>query len=90
MKKDIRIIVKEEFPEFVEEIAAAQSPDLNNRLSELAKNMEAVDEAKDADQALKDAKQQSFDFGAPYRDAKKAIKLKSRYIIAMLKDRGEA
>jgi len=39
---------------------------------------------------LEEAKTLASELAAPYRDTKKAIRAKSKYIIALLKDRGAA
>lgn len=87
-KKDIREIAKVEFPEFVEEVNGANVQGLNDRLAGLAKSREGVQDAKDDDEELEDAKEVVKNLAAPYKDAQKVIKLKSRFIIATLKDRG--
>ncbi len=70
---------------------AALSPgDLIGRLAHYAKEAEAVEDAKEADEELEQAKESAAQLAAPYRDAKKAIRLKSRYIISLLKEKGAA
>lgn len=80
--------VEKELPEFVNEVAGLSVDDLNGRLSQLAKDFEAVEEAKEADEALQEARNTAKELGAPYRDGKKAIRLKSGYIVALIKEKG--
>lgn len=87
-KKNIRIVVKENHPEFADEVAAANTEQLNERLAELAKGREQINDTKDADEEYKEAKETAATLGAPYKDGIKVVSLKSRYIIAILKDRG--
>jgi len=89
-KKDIRVQVQKEMPEFTEVIDTLSVDDLEKRLSTYAKESESVDDAKAADEGLELAKDQVKEYSAPYSDAKKAIKLKMRYIIAMIGDKGGA
>lgn len=87
-KKDIRTQAEEDYPEFVEEVNNATSEQLTERLAQLAKSREEIQDSKEADDALAEAKSTASELAAPYRDAQKAVRLKSRFIIATLKERG--
>lgn len=89
-KKDIRVKVQKEMPEFTEVVDALSVEELEKRLSQYAKESESVDDAKEADEGLEQAKAQVKEYSAPYSEAKKAIKLKMRYIIAQIGDKGGA
>jgi hypothetical protein len=80
--------IEEEYPEFVSEVAALTTDQLNNRLATLAKNLEESETAKEDDEELEEAKATASELGAPYRDMKKAVRAKSKYIIKTLKERG--
>lgn len=86
-KKSLEQVIREEYPEFAEAIDAATAADMDNRLAELAKNHEQVVEAKDADDGLAAAREEANNLAAPYNDSLKLIRLKSRYIIKILKER---
>lgn len=86
-KKDVQSQVREELPEFAEALANLTASELNERLATLAKNAEELQEAKEADDELASARERSTELGAPYRDGKKMIRLKSRYVISLLKER---
>lgn len=87
-KKDIRVIVQKKFPEFTEVVDALSVDDLEKRLSQYAKEQEAVEDAKEADEALAQAKLQVSEYSQPYSDAKKAIRFKTKYLIALIGDKG--
>lgn len=87
-KKSLQEKVQEELPEFASEVAGASVQDLNNRLAELAKASEQSEQAKEDDEELIEAQAHASELAAPYRDAKKMIRLKSRYIIATIKEKG--
>jgi len=89
-KKDIQSVVAKELPEFTGECSNLTADQLNARLAQLAKDGEAVSEAKDADPWLETARAQVSELAGPYNDAKKAVRMKSQYIISLLKDRGNA
>lgn len=87
-KKDIRTIIQKQFPEFIDAVDGLSTDEIEKRISGYAKESQNVDDAKDADEGLADAKAQVAELSAPYKDAKKAINLKIRYLIQLLKDKG--
>lgn len=87
-KKDVFTEIKKNMPEFADEVNTATTEQLDSRLSQLAKDRQEVQDAKDADEELDDAQETARQFAAPYRDSFKAIALKSRFIIATIKERG--
>lgn len=87
-KKSLQQKVQEEMPEFAGEVAGLSVDQLNTRLANLAKDGEKNEEAKEDDEDLEKAHAEAKELGAPYRDAKKAIRLRSRYIIALIKEKG--
>jgi hypothetical protein len=87
-KKDIKSIVQKQFPEFPEVVDGLSLEDLEKRISTYAKEAENIEDAKEADEGLAAAKDQVAELSAPYKDAKKAIRLKIRYLIQLVKDKG--
>jgi len=87
-KKDLKQKVQEEMPEFANEVAGLAVSDLNNRLAKLAKDAEANEQAQEDDEELEQTRAQASEMAAPYKEAKKAIRLRSRYIIALIKEKG--
>ncbi len=83
-----KLKIEKQLPEFVNEVAGLSVEDLNARLSQLAKDFEAVEEAKQADEELESLRAAASEAAAPYRDGKKAIRLKSGYIVALIKEKG--
>ncbi len=87
-KKDIQEIALKEFPQFVEECQALSVEELDARLTTFAKSREEVQDTKDADEGLEDAQAEARSLSAPYTEALKSIRLRSRYLIAIIKERG--
>lgn len=87
-KKSLEEKVQADYPEFVEEVQGLSVDQMETRLSNLAKNAEDVSDAKQNDEELKDARSKVSNLDAPYRDAKKAIRMKSRYIIKLIREKG--
>lgn len=88
--KDLETRVSENYPDFYKEVQTLPTDDLNSRLTGLAKGREETLEAKDNDEALEEAKESVSQLSGPYRDTLKAVSLKTRYLMKLLKDRGAA
>lgn len=89
-KKSLESKIKEDFPEFFDTIRGMSDAALDTQLATLAKNAQEVYEAEEADIELEEAKKSVTFLAGPYKDAKKAIKLKTKFIVGMLKDRGKS
>lgn len=87
-KKSLTETVQKDHPEFTAIVDSLGVQELESKLSEYAKYAEQNEDAKEADEELRNTKALAGELGAPYRDAKKAIRLKSRYIIAAIKEKG--
>lgn len=89
-KKNIRDQVQEQLPDFAEECNALTADQINTRLAGLAQSTQEVEDAKEADEELEQAQAKASELGAPYRDSLKTIKLKTRYLLAIAKDRDQS
>lgn len=89
-KKSVRETVEKNYPEFAEELNGATTDQLNSRLATLAKGLEESEQAKEVDDELEKARLLASELSAPYRDVKKAVQLKSKYVIGLLRDKGAA
>lgn len=89
-KKTVRERVENDYPEFATEVAGENAQQLNNRLATLAKGLEESEQKKEDNEKLKNARGLASELAAPYRDVKKAVQLKSKYVIGLLKDKGAA
>jgi len=87
-KKNIVETVQNEFPEFASEVLGLSADQLNNRLAQLAKAAEENEDAKERDQELSDAQALASELSLTYKDVKKAVRMKSKFIIQLLKDKG--
>lgn len=87
-KKSIAEKIQEEYPEFAEEVIGLSSEQLDSRLATLAKNLDETETAKENDRQLEDAQGLVSELSGPYKDARKALKLKSKYVIHLLKEKG--
>jgi hypothetical protein len=85
MKKSAKEICEKELPEFVAEVSGLDVEALKVRLSVLAQGRADNARAKEGDEALEQARATASELAAPYRDAEKVLKLKSRYIADLIK-----
>ena len=88
-KKGVKQTVEELYPDFTSEVGALSLDSLEKRLSNYAKRAEEIEEAKESDEELEKTKELLSELAAPYRDGKKEVRLKSRYIISLIKERGQ-
>lgn len=75
-------------PEFCDDVQGLNVAQLEARLSLYAKESQKNDEAKAIDKDLKLAKDQAREFGAPYRETAKALRMKNKYIVQLIRDKG--
>lgn len=87
-KKDVKLEVQKKYPDFAEAVDGLAVNDLENRLLNYAKERENVRAAKEADEKLEEVCSLKSELEGPYKDSQKAIDLKSRYIIALIKEKG--
>ena len=76
--------IEKELPEFVSEVAGLDRAALEQRVVNLAGDNKVTCDAMEADEDLQDAKARAREMGAPYRDAKKVIRMKTEYILTLL------
>lgn len=80
--------LQKENPEFADEVNGLSVDALNAKLAQLAKDGEAVEDAKEADEELARIRDEAKLMADPYRDARKVLRLKSRYVINLIKEKG--
>lgn len=80
--------IEKEMPEFVSEVGGLSIENLNARLVELAKAYESTMKSQEEDEELETAKMAARELAAPYRDAKKAIRMKTSYIVELIEEKG--
>ena len=73
--------------EWRDRIAAAGVDEINEAIAKVAKDQEAMDQAKDADDDLASLKEQVKVAMQPYNDGRKANRLKIRYAVQVLGDK---
>lgn len=74
-----------EYPEFVLEVVRLTPEELKARVVQLQQALKESEAFREEDDDLKSARAAVSEFNAPYRDVKKAVKLKTSYILELLK-----
>jgi hypothetical protein len=87
-KVSIEEKVQKEFPDFCVDCQGLGVEGLNQKLLTYAKHQEEIEDSLENNEHLKAAREALNELSAPYRDAKKAVRLKMRYIINMIKEKG--
>ena len=87
-KKDVKMEVQKKYPDFAEAVEGLGVSDLEQRLLTYAKERENIAEAKDNDDKLQQTLGLKAELEGPYKDAAKAVNLKSKYLIALIKEKG--
>lgn len=87
-KKSLRDTIQESHEAFAQEVDRMSVADLDRRLNLLAKHGEEIDEEKENNEGLKEAREALNQISGPFRDAKKANKLKTKYVIQLIKEKG--
>lgn len=93
MSRDIETIRKKAFKlpggeQFLEEVAGLDVETLEKRISGYQKSLEESEEHKEENTALQNARNELSSLVGPYNDIKKAIKVKTSYLIALIKEKG--
>ena len=82
--------VQEQYPDFAEEVEKSLTPEqMDARISSLQKQLEESEDHKDSNEQLKDARALVAELAGPYNDVKKAVRLKTKYLIELLKEKGK-
>ncbi len=89
-KKSVVQKVQEEMPEFAAEVNTLSIDQINARLAQCAKDSEAIQKAKEEDEDLKAARDEANSMAAGYTDSQKIVRLRAKYLIHVLGERGGA
>lgn len=89
-KKTLEETVKQELPEFYEEVQTLNDAQVRDRLAKNVKDREDILEAKADDEDFAAARREASALGQPYRDGLKLNRMRARYMLKILKDRGQS
>ena len=75
--------------EFIDEMLRLNPQQLEARISNMQKHLEESEEHRENNGPLKRAKDEVKELSGPYNGVRKAVKLKTKFIIATLKEKGK-
>lgn len=83
MKDQIRKL----YPDFTQEVDNLSSAELEARIVRMQQTLDESEMHREGNDSLKQARATLTELSGPYNDVKKAVKLKTRYIIELLKEK---
>jgi hypothetical protein len=81
--------VNELDPGFASEVFSLKDDQLNDKLALMAKHRAEIEEAKTSDESIKRLREELKVAGESYSEPLKGIKLKTKLVIEVLKERGK-
>jgi hypothetical protein len=76
-------------PEFKDKVAALSAEEINNTLAQVAKDQEALEQAKEDDEDFQAKKEAAKEAGEVYREGRKVNRLKIQFCVRVLRDMGK-
>jgi hypothetical protein len=77
-----------DIPDFVDGVSAAETDDIKKKILHIEGGLYEIDNAKEADQELTDAREKVKDLAKPYRESKGIETAKLKYCLYILESRG--
>lgn len=75
-------------PQFAETVLGLNAQELKNRIASLASQLQESETHREENAALQQAKDEVKELSGGYNDVRKAVKLKTKYIISLLNEKG--
>jgi transketolase len=76
------------YPEFANEVNGLAVQDLKNRIAAYQKELQESEEHRESNEPLAEAKAEVKELSGGYNDVRKAVKLKTKYLISLIKEKG--
>lgn len=80
--------VDNEHPGFADEVSGLSVQQLEKRIADYQKSLEDSEQHKAANDVLQTAKAQVKELNAPYAEVRKAISLKTRFLVQLVREKG--
>lgn len=87
-KQSVQDKVAKDLPEFADAVVGLSVDELNARLSQCAKDAETIRDQKEEDEELEQARAQVAEFAGPYNEGLRITRLKIRYLISLINEKG--
>lgn len=76
--------------EFESSVLGLSVTQMKERIAQMQKDLDESEEHKKENQALSNLKSEVATIEGPYNDVKKAVKIKTKYLIELIKEKGGA
>ncbi len=80
---------QKDYPDFTIEVDTLSVEQLEDRIVGMQKALEESEEHKENNKDLKASRAAVLELSGPYRDIKKAVRLKTKYILELLAEKGQ-
>jgi hypothetical protein len=82
--------VDEKYPNYSQEVLGLSVPQLDQRIAELQKTLEDSEQHREEKQgeALRSLKEELKSINGPYNDVKKAVALKTKLLVSLVREKG--
>lgn len=84
----LREQVDKKYQGFADEVESLSITQLEARISSYQKQLDESEEHKEANELLKHAQEKVSELNGPYNDIRNAVKLKTKFIIHLIKEKG--
>lgn len=74
--------------QFAESVLKLNAQELKNRIASLASQLQESETHREENSALQKAKDEVKELSGGYNDVRKAVKLKTKYLISLLQEKG--
>lgn len=81
--------IQKQYPDFTSEVDNLTPEQLKQRIVGMQQALSDSEAMRESDDQLQAARASAKEFAAPYNDVKKAVKLKTQYILELLKNSGK-
>lgn len=79
-----------EYPGFAEEVLGLNVQQLDKRIADMQKELEKSEQHKAENQDLRDTSASLEQLRGPYKDVKKAVGLKTKFLVSLIREKGGA
>lgn len=80
---------QKDYPEFCQEVDALGADALKARIVSYQQSLAESEACKENDDELKQARAKVSELNGPYQDVKKAVKIKTSYLVELLAEKGK-
>lgn len=88
-KKSVKEQVQDKYKDFASEVEGLSAAALKARVVVYQQQLAESEAHKEANESLSRARAEVTELAGPYNDVKKAVKLKTKYLLDLISEKGE-